>query len=31
VDGDARSLDRIRSYMVRGPARLPLTFTAAVS
>ena len=31
VDGDARRLDRIRSYMVRGPARLPLTFTAAVT
>jgi cytochrome P450 len=31
VDGDARCLDRIRSYMVRGPARLPLTFTPAVT
>ena len=27
VDGDPRLLPRIRSYMVRGPARLPLRWT----
>jgi len=29
VDADQNELDRIRSYMVRGPARLPLAFTPA--
>jgi cytochrome P450 len=29
VAGDQAQLDRIRSYMVRGPARLPLEFTPA--
>jgi len=29
VDGDPRALPRIRSYMVRGPARLPLGWPAA--
>jgi cytochrome P450 len=27
IDADQNELDRIRSYMVRGPARLPLAFT----
>jgi cytochrome P450 len=29
IDADQSELDRIRSYMVRGPARLPLAFTPA--
>jgi len=29
IDADQDELDRIRSYMVRGPARLPLAFTPA--
>jgi cytochrome P450 len=31
VDADPRQLGRIRSYMVRGPASLPLTFSPSVA